>query len=217
MFTYKKKFFEKEADLVKTAEELEMTRALLDTEQKDLRYTYNELLNQTKEAYKCRCALEECRLITENYQNEVRKMAAFMLENGASAEDVYSQVAGSLDRGSNYDDYDDIEGCIGNSALQDLWYWHNYYDRSVDYTVANTKKTRMQENNYAEALIKLGVAVPANRRETVKSSKPCDTCNNRGWETMGRVAACNCCEAPDYEFYVRVKASIELPPDNVEY
>ena len=28
---------------------------------------------------------------------------------------------------------------------------------------------------------------------------PCDTCNNAGWETMGKVAACNCCE--NYEFY----------------
>lgn len=28
---------------------------------------------------------------------------------------------------------------------------------------------------------------------------PCETCNNRGMETMDRVAACNCCD--DYEYY----------------
>ena len=29
--------------------------------------------------------------------------------------------------------------------------------------------------------------------------KPCVTCNNAGWETMDKVAACNCCE--NFEFY----------------
>lgn len=28
---------------------------------------------------------------------------------------------------------------------------------------------------------------------------PCDTCKNKGWESMGAVASCNCCE--NYEFY----------------
>ncbi len=34
------------------------------------------------------------------------------------------------------------------------------------------------------------------------SNKLCSTCKIRGWETMSAVAACNCCEAPDYEFYI---------------
>ncbi|MDR2654524.1 MAG: hypothetical protein LBC56_00405 [Oscillospiraceae bacterium] len=28
----------------------------------------------------------------------------------------------------------------------------------------------------------------------LKILKPCDICANSGWETMGKVAACNCCE-----------------------
>jgi len=35
--------------------------------------------------------------------------------------------------------------------------------------------------------------------EDFKQNNPCDTCNNAGWETMSKVAACNCCE--NYEFY----------------
>lgn len=36
-----------------------------------------------------------------------------------------------------------------------------------------------------------------------QKEKPCGTCKNRGWETTDAVAACNCCDAPDYEFYVK--------------
>jgi hypothetical protein len=35
--------------------------------------------------------------------------------------------------------------------------------------------------------------------------KPCDSCDNAGWETMGKVAACNCCES--YAFYKPRKES----------
>lgn len=31
----------------------------------------------------------------------------------------------------------------------------------------------------------------------------CDSCDNRGWETIGKVAACNCCE--EYEYYTPKK------------
>ncbi len=33
--------------------------------------------------------------------------------------------------------------------------------------------------------------------------KPCASCDNAGWESMGKVAACNCCES--YEFYTPKK------------
>lgn len=36
--------------------------------------------------------------------------------------------------------------------------------------------------------------------KTEKTEAPsCKTCGNAGWETMGRVAACNCCE--NHKFY----------------
>jgi len=35
--------------------------------------------------------------------------------------------------------------------------------------------------------------------EDVLLDNPCDTCDNAGWETMSKVAACNCCE--NHEFY----------------
>ena len=37
------------------------------------------------------------------------------------------------------------------------------------------------------------------KMEDYPNNSPCDTCDNAGWETMGKVAACNCCE--NHEFY----------------
>jgi hypothetical protein len=39
--------------------------------------------------------------------------------------------------------------------------------------------------------------------ELPSAKKPCDSCDNIGWETMGKVAACNCCE--EHEFYTPKK------------
>lgn len=46
----------------------------------------------------------------------------------------------------------------------------------------------------------------SSRASSPKAAKPqtavrtCSTCANTGWETMDKVAACNCCE--DGEFYI---------------
>ena len=37
------------------------------------------------------------------------------------------------------------------------------------------------------------------KMENYPNDSPCDTCDNAGWETMSKVAACNCCE--NHEFY----------------
>jgi hypothetical protein len=38
--------------------------------------------------------------------------------------------------------------------------------------------------------------------------KSCDTCDNRGWETTDKVAACNCCN--EHEFYSPQKKEIDI-------
>jgi len=37
------------------------------------------------------------------------------------------------------------------------------------------------------------------KMEDYPEDTPCNSCNNAGWETMSKVAACNCCE--NHEFY----------------
>jgi len=42
-----------------------------------------------------------------------------------------------------------------------------------------------------------------DEKEVPPSNNPCDTCDNAGWETMAKVAACNCCE--NHEFYSPIR------------
>ena len=43
------------------------------------------------------------------------------------------------------------------------------------------------------------------KMEDYPHDKPCDTCDNAGWETMSKVAACNCCE--NHEFYTPMRSA----------
>lgn len=48
--------------------------------------------------------------------------------------------------------------------------------------------------------------------EAVKDAQPdnlCGTCDNSGWETMSKVAACNCCEGNEFYSPMRKESNNE--------